>query len=158
MVVDIGWEKLDRTELEQIINLGKFYLDALDREERLMGVLAEITGGIDVVEGRPWVQPTGSHNVYPLGVTVTHEGHLWRSEHPFNAWPPGTPNLWTDLGKAPASVDAPPADDHPAWEPGIQVRVGDIVAHDRTLYRVVQAHTTQAGWEPPMAPALFTRI
>ena len=158
MVVDIGWEKLSRDELEQIINLGKFYLDALDREERLMGVLAEITSGADVVEGLPWVQPTGSHDVYPSGVTVTHEGRLWRSEHPFNAWPPGTPNLWADLGKAPATVPGLPVDDYPAWATGTPVHAGDIITYEGTLYRAVQAHTTQAGWEPPMVPALFTRI
>lgn len=43
-----------------------------------------------------------------------------------------------------------------AWTPGLDLDAGDIVAHDDTLYRVVQAHATQAGWEPTAAPALFT--
>ena len=26
-----------------------------------------------------WVQPTGAHNAYPLGATVTHNGKTWTS-------------------------------------------------------------------------------
>ena len=41
------------------------------------------------------------------------------------------------------------------WAVGKNVAVGEILAYDGKLYRVVQAHTTQAGWEPPTVPALF---
>ena len=157
-MVEIEWEKLDRGELEQIINMGRFYLDALDRAEKLTDVLTEITSNIDVVDGRPWVQPTGSQDVYPFGATVTFKGRLWRSEHPFNAWKPGTPDLWTDLGAAPAKTPKVPVEDYPKWEPGLSVQAGGLVAFEGALYRVVQAHVTQAGWEPPTVPALFTKI
>jgi len=42
------------------------------------------------------------------------------------------------------------------WQAGITVAVGDELEHDGILYRAVQGHTTQAGWEPPSAPALWT--
>lgn len=41
------------------------------------------------------------------------------------------------------------------WEVGKSLRVGDRVRYEGKLYQVVQAHTTQAGWEPPVVPALF---
>jgi hypothetical protein len=43
----------------------------------------------------------------------------------------------------------------PAWEPSLALSVGDVVAHGGVLYEVVQAHTTQADWEPQNVPALF---
>ncbi len=42
------------------------------------------------------------------------------------------------------------------WTVGADLAVGDIVRHEGKLYRVVQAHTTQADWTPPATPALFT--
>jgi len=43
----------------------------------------------------------------------------------------------------------------PAWEAGEDVEVGSLRSHAGRLYKCVQAHTTQAGWEPPAAPALW---
>ena len=39
-----------------------------------------------------------------------------------------------------------------AYPAGIRVRYGD------KLYRCEQAHTSQAGWEPPVVPALWTEV
>ena len=36
-----------------------------------------------------WVQPTGAHNAYPLGATVTHNGKTWTSTIAANVWKPG---------------------------------------------------------------------
>ena len=36
-----------------------------------------------------WVQPTGAHNAYPLGATVTHNGKTWTSTAAANIWEPG---------------------------------------------------------------------
>lgn len=44
------------------------------------------------------------------------------------------------------------------WKPGVALYTGDIVRVGQTLYRVVQAHTTQADWKPSSTPALFTEI
>jgi len=42
------------------------------------------------------------------------------------------------------------------WRSGQVYAVGEVVFHQGEYYEVTQAHTSQAGWEPPQAPALFT--
>lgn len=47
----------------------------------------------------------------------------------------------------------------PFWNGnGVQYKVGDILQDDDKLYRVVQAHRSQADWKPENVPALFNRI
>ena len=43
----------------------------------------------------------------------------------------------------------------PAWQAGQAYAVDDVVAYDGRLWRVVQSHTSQAGWLPGVAWALF---
>jgi hypothetical protein len=43
----------------------------------------------------------------------------------------------------------------PEWRPGIVVALGEVYRWEGEAYSVIQAHTTQAGWEPPVVPALF---
>ncbi len=47
---------------------------------------------------------------------------------------------------------------YPEWEDGKAYTVGHKITRNGKLYRVVQAHTSQAGWEPENVPALFTEI
>lgn len=65
-------------------------------------------------------------------------------------WTPGlTPALWRvyrDVANEPATPD---------WRAGIAVQVGETFVYQGHTYRVRQAHTTQAGWEPPTVPALW---
>jgi hypothetical protein len=46
-------------------------------------------------------------------------------------------------------------DDGSPWRPFESVSVGDIREYQGVLYEVIQAHTTQVGWEPPVVPALW---
>lgn len=46
----------------------------------------------------------------------------------------------------------------PAWAIGVAYSVGERVQYDGKLYKVVQAHTSQADWTPPLVPALFTEV
>ena len=46
----------------------------------------------------------------------------------------------------------------PHWHENMMVSVNDRICYLDKLYRVVQAHTTQTGWEPDITPALFTEI
>ena len=46
----------------------------------------------------------------------------------------------------------------PHWKPGLTVAINERYFYDDHLYKVVQAHTTQNGWEPDITPALFTEI
>jgi hypothetical protein len=49
----------------------------------------------------------------------------------------------------------------PAWEVGKAYKVGDYLTYgenevgDPQLYKVVQAHTSQADWMPSVAPSLY---
>ena len=44
------------------------------------------------------------------------------------------------------------------WQPGLELTVEDQVTYDGVTYNVIQAHTTQEGWEPPNTPALFEPV
>ena len=54
------------------------------------------------------------------------------------------------------ALDAPEM--YPHWREYMALAVNDRIYYHDKLYRVVQAHTTQAGWEPDIAPALFTEV
>ena len=47
---------------------------------------------------------------------------------------------------------------YPEWDPGLVLVVGTRIRWGEKLWRVLQAHTSQAGWEPDKVPALFERI
>ena len=59
-------------------------------------------------------------------------------------------HLHTLLPEPPAAI--------PAWEPQLAVKVGERYTYNGSTYEVVQAHTTQAGWEPPNVPALWVKV
>ena len=44
------------------------------------------------------------------------------------------------------------------WAPGKHYLVGERVRYVARLYKVVQEHTSQSGWEPDITPALFTEV
>ena len=46
----------------------------------------------------------------------------------------------------------------PRWKAGEEMTAGRRVYYEEKLYRVVQTHTSQAGWEPDKTPALFTEV
>ena len=46
----------------------------------------------------------------------------------------------------------------PAWAAGVAYTVDERIQYGGTLYRVVQAHTSQADWVPDKTPAMFTVI
>ena len=45
----------------------------------------------------------------------------------------------------------------PKWQVDKEYVVGDRVLYLGTLYKVLQAHTSQAGWEPDITPSLFAK-
>ncbi|MBU2662650.1 hypothetical protein KOI35_03945 [Actinoplanes bogorensis] len=63
--------------------------------------------------------------------------------------PPGTNPPPT----TPPTTTPPPSE--AAWAAGVQYRVGDVVSYDGRRYSCRQAHTAQAGWEPPYVAALW---
>lgn len=46
----------------------------------------------------------------------------------------------------------------PAWVAGKNYVVGDRVRYNDTLYKVLQAHTSQTDWTPTNAPSLFAEV
>jgi chitinase len=44
---------------------------------------------------------------------------------------------------------------YPAWAPNTPYKRGDLVSYVGVAYLCLQAHTSQAGQEPPAAPALW---
>ncbi len=46
----------------------------------------------------------------------------------------------------------------PAWTAGTAYELEVRVRCGGKLYKCVQAHTSQAGWEPPNVPALWTEV
>ena len=47
---------------------------------------------------------------------------------------------------------------YPEWAENVAYSVGDKVQYSGKLWRVVQAHTSQAGWEPENAASLWEQI
>lgn len=47
---------------------------------------------------------------------------------------------------------------HPAWNPGATYPKGHKVQRGGKLWRCIQAHTSQAGWEPENAASLWEQI
>ena len=47
---------------------------------------------------------------------------------------------------------------YPHWKGGIAVAKDARYQYNGKLYRVVQAHTTQADWAPDVTPALWTVV
>lgn len=44
------------------------------------------------------------------------------------------------------------------WATDTTYAVGDRVKYEDTLYKCVQAHTSQNDWTPDLTPALWTRV
>lgn len=45
-----------------------------------------------------------------------------------------------------------------AYEVGVSYKAGDLFTYDNALYRVIQAHTSQADWIPDTTPALYVKV
>lgn len=96
----------------------------------------------------PWVQPQGAHDAYPIGARVTHNGYTWQSDVSANVWEPGVFG-WTNLTPPPPTPD---------WSYPVVYQIGDHVIYNGVEYVCIQAHTSQAGWTPPVVPALWQVI
>ena len=44
------------------------------------------------------------------------------------------------------------------WEADTKYAAGDRRRHDGKVYKCLQAHTSQVGWEPPAVPALWVVV
>lgn len=46
----------------------------------------------------------------------------------------------------------------PMWHTNTAYAIGDRIRYNDTLYKCVQAHTSQDDWTPPTVPALFVEV
>ncbi|MGO1608134.1 MAG: hypothetical protein ACTHXF_11715 [Brevibacterium yomogidense] len=100
-------------------------------------------------QGENWIQPTGYHNAYPLGWTVTHDGKEWVSLTPANVWEPGVSG-WREAvedGGVPEWVR--PTGTHDAYQ------LGDRVTFEGAVYE-----STMDGnvWPPADHPDGWQQI
>ena len=51
-----------------------------------------------------------------------------------------------------------PVLDGRAWRPDLAVQVGDVFSYNASLWRCLQAHTTQNDWLPDTTPALWRKV
>ena len=93
-----------------------------------------------------WIQPTGAHDAYPLGARVMYNGDIYKSTIAANVWSPDVTG-WENL-------TAPEIGE---WAVGVAYKVGDEVVYDGMNYCCLQAHTSQAGWEPSKVSALWEK-
>ena len=72
-------------------------------------------------DGEPWTQPTGAHDAYPLGATVTHAGKTWANIMPANVWQPGVSG-WREVVAEGYPAWVQPTGGHDAYKVGDRVR------------------------------------
>lgn len=63
---------------------------------------------------------------------------------------------WLRIGVPGDAV--PPEEGTPEWQTGVSYSIGDRVTYQGTEYECIQAHTSQAGWQPPNVPALWGEV
>ena len=104
------------------------------------------------LEGRNW----HANIAVQVGDVFTYKGSLWRciqAHTTHGGWQPDkTPALWH-------KVEVVAEGTVRVWAAGIDYVAGDEVAYpdaEDELYVCQQAHTSQAGWEPPGVPALWS--
>lgn len=72
------------------------------------------------------------------------QGRLIMRLRPVSATSTNTP-----IGPTPAAIRAP------AWAPWTAYASGQLVTYNGVVYRCMQGHTSQPGWEPPNVLALW---
>ncbi|MBQ7887115.1 MAG: hypothetical protein IJ313_09515 [Clostridia bacterium] len=112
---------------------------------------AELLSIQPALEGRAWQVGL---SVF-VGDVYTYSGCLWRCIQSHTAQQNWTPDMLPALWR---KVEVIHEDAVRVWAAGIDYVTSDEVAYpdaDGNLFVCQMAHTSQAGWEPPNAPALW---
>lgn len=99
-------------------------------------------------DGEEWAQPTGAHDAYPVGVTVTHNGKTWESLTPFCVWQPGVSG-WREVVAEGYPAWAQPTGDHDDYG------VGDRVSFEGSDYESTIADNV---WSPTAYPQGWRKL
>ena len=99
----------------------------------------------------PWDELVMVDRVAPGQRVIWTDGNIWRNASraylPITATPATYPLGWTQETGLPDEIDV--------WAPGVAYAADKLLDFEGTIYRVIQAHTSQAGWLPPNVPALY---
>jgi hexosaminidase len=90
----------------------------------------------------------------------THSGpsDVWRNDGACSSVSPTTSpstSPTTSPTSSPSPTPSPTSGAYPAWQTSKAYAVGNRVSYSGRNYECRQAHTSQAGWEPPNTPALW---
>ena len=66
--------------------------------------------GVDPI----WIQPTGTHDTYPLDFIVTHNDKRWKSTNAANVWEPGVAE-WVEVDEAGDPIQPPVSELPERW-------------------------------------------
>jgi hypothetical protein len=66
-------------------------------------------------------------------------------------------NIYT-LAFASSGTSTPPPPGTTAWAVGVSYSVGQLVTYQGHTYKCLQANTSQVGWDPVSAPALWQLV
>lgn len=126
----------------------------------------------DLESPEHWTFPDGFELVDATGFIPVHEvwdyyyedgSFIWHEPGPEPLSPVEV--LTVIFSASPETMDALPdealarmAPYMEEWEAGVSYSVGDKRSYNELPYRCLQAHTSQAGWNPADAPSLWAKI
>lgn len=152
-MVDI--KSLTDNELEELkVNIAQeqadreFLKEAPEKANQLAEHYAIASGA---VSGGPWVQPTGSHDSYPSGWTVTHLGKEWVNITPANVWEPGVSGWREKSLDGAANEWIQPTGAHDAYQVEERVLHNGKVWVSQTDGNVWEPTLSDAGWDLEIA-------
>jgi hypothetical protein len=91
-----------------------------------------------------------------VGDVRTYDGDEWIVRQAHQALPGRAPDVYTAGWFRMKPVTD--GESVPEWDTQVSYAVGDRVTYQGTEYECRQAHTSQAGWEPPNVPALWNEV
>ena len=113
-----------------------------ERDQAILDATAALMADAHT-DGAAWVQPTGAHDAYALGITVTHGGKTWENITPANVWEPGVSG-WREVVAEGYPAWVQPTGAHDAYN------IGDRVSFEGANYESkINANT----WSPVVYPA-----
>lgn len=170
----------DRREALPAVEAGQAEVIAGLRESGAITKPAAPDAPAEVGDFSAWINPGTDHAaMYLQGDEVSHNGAVWRSEHPgLNHWEPGVAGvdyrIWRDvthdvipLPDEPDSPEGSGPEDEPdspdesapdEWQVGVDYKPGDRVTYNGQVYEVVQEHTSAEQWLPDTLPALYEAV
>ena len=161
----------DRREALPAVEAGQAEVIAGLRESGTIAAPTVPDAPAEVGDFPAWINPGTDHAaMYLRGDEVSHEGAVWRSEHPgLNHWQPGAAGvdyrIWRDVTydvlPLPDVPDEPDTPDEPGpaeWQIGVAYEPGDRVTYQGQVYEIVQGHTSAGHWLPDTLPALYKAV